>query len=395
VDRRHGAERCIAEQLERFAAHSDTEIHLYSQRVEDLAGVGRYPDASKSARILWHKVPAIGGPHLFAYLWWFFANQAQRWWDARIRRQKFDLLYSPGINAFDADAIAVHIVFHELYLQVHAQLSFRTAPLVSWPRLFHRRLYYQLMMALERRIYRRSASSLAGVSGLAASRLAKHFQRTDVMVIRNGVDAGRFSPELRQTRRTFVRKQISLSPSDFCILLIGNDWKIKGLGTLLNALALCRELPLKLLVVGADDRDAYEPTIRACGIADRVHFLDPSPDALQFYAAADVYASPSLEDAFGLPILEAMACGLPVIASRRAGVSEIITNGKDGMILKDTQDSHELAGMLRNLHADPGMCRQIGEEAWRTAQRHTWDRNAAEAWEFLEEAGAKKKRSKA
>jgi len=395
LDRRHGTERCIIEQLERFASHFDDEIHLYSQRVEDLAGVGRYPDASKAARILWHKVPAIGGPHLFAYLWWFFANQAQRWWDSRIRRQKFDLLYSPGINAFDADAIAVHVVFHELYLQVHAQLRFRTAPLASWPRIFHRKLYYHLMMALERSIYHRRASSLAGVSGLVASRLATHFQRTDVIVIRNGVDTGRFSPELRLARRTSVREQSSFSPGDFYILLIGNDWKTKGLDTLLEALALCRELPLKLLVVGTDDRDAYERTIRACGIAGRVRFLDPSPDVLQFYAAADVYVGPSLEDAFGLPILEAMACGMPVIASRRAGVSEIISNGKDGMILQDAQNSQELAGMLRTLHADPGMCRQMGEEACKTAQQQTWDRNAVEAWEFLEEAEAKKKRSKA
>lgn len=395
LDCRHGTERCIVEQLERFATHFDGEIHLYSQRVEDLAGVVRYSGASKSARILWHKVPAIGGPHLFAYLWWFFANQAQRWWDSRIRGKKFDLLYSPGINALDADAIAVHIVFHELYFQVRAHLRFRNAPLARWPRLFHRHLYYHLMMALERKIYRRGANSLAGVSSLVASRLAKHFERTDVVVIRNGVDTRRFSPELRQARRTSVREQFSFSPGDFCILLIGNDWKTKGLDMLLKALALCRELPLKLLVVGTDDRDAYEPKIRTCGIADRVRFLDPSPDVLQFYAAADVYVGPSLEDSFGLPILEAMACGMPVIASCRAGVSEIITSGKDGMILQEAQNSQELAGMLRILHADPGMRLRMGEEACKTAQQQTWDRNAAEAWEFLQEAAAKKKRSKA
>ena len=390
LDRRHGTERCIVEQLERFAARSGVEIHLYSQRVEDLAGVLRYPNASTSARILWHKVPAIGGPHLFAYLWWFFANQAQRWWDSHIRGQKFDLLYSPGINALDADAVAVHIVFHELYLQVRAQLRFRDAPLASWPLLFHRKLYYRLMMALERKIYRRTPSSLTGVSGMVASRLAKHFERTDVVVIRNGVDTRRFSPELRLARRTSVRGQFSLSLGDFCILLIGNDWKTKGLDTLLSALALCRELPLKLLVVGTDDRDAYETTVRACGIADRVRFLDPSPDVLQFYAAADVYVGPSLEDAYGLPILEAMACGMPVIASPRAGASEIINDKWNGMILRDPQDSQELAGLLRTLYANPELCRQIGQEGRLTAQQQTWDRNAEAVWQLLKDAAARK-----
>jgi glycosyltransferase involved in cell wall biosynthesis len=390
LDRRHGTERCIVEQLERISERSGVEIHLYSQRVEDLAGVVRYPNVSTSARILWHKVPAIGGPHLFAYLWWFFANQAQRWWDSHIRGQKFDLLYSPGINALDADAIAVHIVFHELYLQVRAQLRFRNASLGSWPLVFHRKLYYRLMMALERRIYRRGDISLAGVSGLVAARLAKHFERTDVVIIRNGVDTGRFSPGLRLARRTSVRGQFSISPCDFCILLIGNDWKTKGLDTLLNALALCRELPLKLLVVGTDDRDAYEPMIRACGIADRVRFLDPSPDVLQFYAAADVYVGPSLEDAYGLPILEAMACGMPVIASSRAGASEILNDRSNGMILRDPQDSQELSGLLRALYANPDLCRQIGQEAWLTAQQQTWDRNAGAVWQLLKDAAARK-----
>jgi hypothetical protein len=57
---------------------------------------------------------------------------------------------------------------------------------------------------------------------------------------------------------------------------------------------------------------------------DRLRFEAPSGDVLLFYAAADVYVGPSLEDSFGLPILEAMACGLPVIASAHAGASEMI-----------------------------------------------------------------------
>jgi glycosyltransferase involved in cell wall biosynthesis len=103
---------------------------------------------------------------------------------------------------------------------------------------------------------------------------------------------------------------------------------------------------------------------------------------------------PSLEDAYGLPILEAMACGLAVIASSRAGASEIISSGKDGMILREAQDPQELANMLRTLYANPELCRQLGQEACMTAQRQTWNRNAAETRGFLVEAAAKKGRSK-
>jgi glycosyltransferase involved in cell wall biosynthesis len=111
---------------------------------------------------------------------------------------------------------------------------------------------------------------------------------------------------------------------------------------------------------------------------------------MQFYAAADAYVGPSLEDAYGLPILEAMACGLPVIASSRAGVSEIITHRKNGMILRNPQDSGELAELLRELCSNPRSCEQIGREAVLTAGQQTWERNAAEIWELLKYAAEKK-----
>jgi len=390
LDRRHGTERCVVEQLERFAAAPGVEIHVYSQRVEDLAGVVRYRGGPSSGRIFWHKVSAIRGPHLVGYVWWFLANHIRRWWDTRIGGLKFDLLYTPGINTLDADAIAVHIVFHAFYDRVRERLKFRNAAIATWPRLLHRLLYYQLIMALERLIYRRRAVSLNSVSRLVACQLNKYFQRADVTVIPNGVDTVQFSSQSRTELRASVRARFQLSPSDFALLLIGNDWKKKGLDCLLETMAACGELRLKLLVVGSDQRSEYEAAVGRFGLAERVFFLEPSSDVIQFYAAADAYVGPSLEDAYGLPVLEAMACGLPVIASSRAGVSEIIAHRKNGMILHHPQDSVELAKLLRELSSNPGMCQTIGREAALTAGQQTWDRNAADLWEFLNQAAIKK-----
>src|SRR5260370_27255161 len=245
LDRLHGTERCIVEQLERLAARNDMEIHVYSQRIEDLNGVTRYLAPLSSSRILWHKVPALPGPHLFAHIWWLIANHLLRFWDSRIRGIKFDLLYSPGINALDADVIAVHIVFHEFYKQVRGHLSFRKTPPTAWPRLLHRLLYYHLIMALERLIYFRPAVSLSSVSGLVASQLAKYFQREDVVVIPNSVDTARFSSALRTELRASARDRFRLLSSDFVLLLIGNDLKKKGLDCVLAALAELRDLGLR------------------------------------------------------------------------------------------------------------------------------------------------------
>src|SRR5260370_7034376 len=106
--------------------------------------------------------------------------------------------------------------------------------------------------------------------------------------------------------------------------MIGNDWTNKGLDTLLIAFRECSELSLTLLVAGSDDRLAYEEAIRNLHLESKIRFVGSSPDVMQFYAAADAYVAPSLEDAYGLPILEAMACGLPVIASSPARPTAII-----------------------------------------------------------------------
>jgi len=147
LDRRHGTERCLAEQLTRFATQPDAEIHLYAQRVEDLSNVIRYP-ARSSGRIVWHRVPRLRGPHLFGYIWWFLANHLQRWWDRNVRGLKFDLLYSAGINAFDADAISIHVIFGEFYRRVRTSLRCRDASIYSWPVILHRRVYYRLIFLL-------------------------------------------------------------------------------------------------------------------------------------------------------------------------------------------------------------------------------------------------------
>jgi glycosyltransferase involved in cell wall biosynthesis len=385
LDRRHGTERCIIEQLVRISSPGGNAIHIYAQRLEDLRGVTPFTesnDAPSAPGMFWHRVSAISGPHLLQYIFWFYANRFARRRDAR-RGLKYDLTYSPGINATDADAIAVHIVFHEFVRQVRKQLSFRKNPWSSWPRLLHRRLYYRLIMTLEKLVYQNPRVALAAVSSLVAQQLKDYFNRSDVRVIRNGVDAQALSPAKRLARRDSARRQFELLGAHFTFLFVGNDWKKKGLDALLHALAKLPELPWRLLIVGSDSRAAYEQTLQTLRVASRVTFLGPSPDVLQFYAAADAYAAPALEDAYGLPVLEAMACGLPIIASSRAGVSEIVTHGVNGLVLRDPKDSGELSAALKLLITDAQLCRRLGQQAAQTAQHETWECNAQATWEWL------------
>src|ERR1700683_3862131 len=132
LDKSYGTERMVIEWISRLT--SEFEIHVYSQRVQDL-------DLSS---IVWRRIPTLPGPHLFNFLWWFAANRAWRAWDRRFRGLRHDLVFTPGPNCLDADAVSIHIIFAEFLRRVGQDLKFSRNPVRTWPRLLHRKLYYRL-----------------------------------------------------------------------------------------------------------------------------------------------------------------------------------------------------------------------------------------------------------
>jgi glycosyltransferase involved in cell wall biosynthesis len=371
VDRRHGTERALAELLERLANNFGFEIYLYAQRVEDLALSDRAKSRDPNAGTLfWRRVPSVPGPHLLQFLFWLWLNRLCRTWDRFFHGLRFDLVFSAGINCLDADVILVHAVFRRL-AELHEEA------VSSGLRTLHRTLYYRMLRFLERRVYGNPHVALAAVSQHTAAQLHHYFGRTGVPVIPNGVDTRVFHPEARSARRSMARQRWQFAPHEQVLLLIGNDWENKGLPVLLEAAAQCRDLPLRLLIVGQEDPAAFASAISRLQLAGRVSFSGPSADVLDFFAAADVYVAPSVEDSFNLPVLEAMACSLPVIVSTNAGVNECIRDRFDGLLLRDPQNPTELAATLRSLLKDPQGMLRLGENAGRTATSLSWDRHAA------------------
>lgn len=389
VDRRHGTERALAELLERFARDYGCEIHLYSQRVEDLI-LGPCSDGGGGqGNIIWHKVPSIPGPHLFQFLFWLFLNAFFRRRDRATRGLHFDLVLSPGINCFDANVVLVHVLFHRL--RELARNEVNPLAMSGLFRRLHRSAYYSFLTWLERRIYRNAHVSLAAVSDRTASLLNRYFRRDDIRVIPNGVDARYFSPAQRLALRTGARAQYKFQESHFVLLLIGNDWRNKGLSVILETMAALRDLPLCLLVAGQDTAaPLFFEAARSLGLSARCRWETTSTNAINLYAAADVYVSPTREDSFGLPLLEAMACGLPVITSVFAGASQIISHGLDGFVLTDPNDAATLANNLEDLHEHPDLKSRVGENARRTAEAYSWERTATATWQFLNEVASKK-----
>ncbi len=367
VDRRHGTERSLVEILQGLAERHGHEIHLYSQHVADLPVMPFNNRTTVSHHcIFWHRVPRLPGPHVLAFVFWIIANSLCRFRDRWLHHLHFDAVFSPGINATDADLVLVHAVFHRLKELQQDRPSMGLRGL-------HRTLYYRLLCFLEHRCYRRKSLRLAAVSPHTARQLAQYFGRNDAVIVPNGVDASLFSPAARQSLRNSARLKLGYSPSDIVLLLVGNDWRNKGLPVLLEVMSRLPHLPFYLCVVGNDTTAEFLPQINSLHLSHRVQFFAESSDILPFYSAADIYAAPSLEDSFNLPVLEAMACGLPIVVSRQAGISDYIADGVDGILLDAPEDSRALAGSLSLLLQQPELRHSIGENAARKAMKFSWD----------------------
>jgi len=373
LDKSHGTERMVVEWISRLA--DDFEIHVYSQKVEDI-------DLSK---VVWHRIPKLAGPHLFNFLWWFLANHVCRTWH-RARGLNYDLVFSPGINCLDPDAVSVHIVFAELVRRVRPELAFTRNSLSSWPRLLHRRMYYRLVIFLEGKVFRNPRIQLILTAVQSGAEIERFYGRKgELPVVSAGLDHIAFNPDRRSALRATARAALGLGADRFAILLVGNDWRKKGLVTLLAAMRTLSVLPVDLFVVGRDDPGPFDRSIRDSQLEGRVHFLPPRKDVEFYYAAADVYAGPSLEDTFALPAAEAMACGLAVIISARAGAAELITHGIDGLILDDPANAGSLAAMIRSLYESPELRSRLGRIASETARNYTWERSTRELATIFEE----------
>ena len=381
LDKQHGTERRVVEWILQLG--EIFEIHVYSQRIEDL-------DFSK---ITWHRIPKLPGPHLLGYLWWFIANQLARAWDRRIGGQRYDLTFSPGVNCLDADAVSVHIVFAEYVRRNHAAIEFARNPPWAWAALLNRKLYYGLIRFLEGRLYKRRNVRLILIARKTSEELARFYGRTEELpVVYLGLDHDVFKPAYRLAKRDAARAELRITEDRFALLLIGNDWRNKGIAVVLQALERLNQLPIDLLFVGREAAVDCRAVVENHCLDSRVRFLPVRRDVEFYYAAADAYVGPSLEDTFAQPPAEAMACGLPVIVSSTNGTSEIITNGEDGLILADPTDANALAVMIRRLYEDREFRERLGVNAAETARQYTWERNGRELTEIFQEVIRRKAR---
>ena len=164
-------------------------------------------------------------------------------------------------------------------------------------------------------------------------------------LVRNGVplERFRFDPELREKSRA----ELNLHEDQIALLFAGSGWERKGLLFAIEAMALCKNRKLRLLVAGRGDARRYKTTRLRFWREDPVRFLGEMADLVSLYAAADIFILPTIYDPFSNACLEALTSGLPVITTRSNGFSEIVEDRVHGSIIDNPAN---LVGLRDAIH---------------------------------------------
>jgi UDP-glucose:(heptosyl)LPS alpha-1,3-glucosyltransferase len=181
----------------------------------------------------------------------------------------------------------------------------------------------------------RKAGRVIAASQIVVSEITDlyRYPAHNIDVVRNGVplDKYRFDPGLREQSRA----ELNLKQDQIAVLFVGSGWERKGLLFAIEALALCKNRKMRLLVAGRGDARRYKTTRLRFWREEPVHFLGEVADLTPVYAAADIFVLPTIYDPFSNACLEALASGLPVITTRSNGFSEIIDEGVHGSIVNN------------------------------------------------------------
>ncbi len=204
-------------------------------------------------------------------------------------------------------------------------------------------------------------------SSVRAALWAADILDTHIRLIPSGIDSKRFVPNSNQ--RTTVRRQYGLTEDDPLVLAVGALVERKSHQTLIDAAARLKQsgIALQFLICGVGPlRPALESQVHALGLDSCVHFTGFCHDLPAHLSAADFFVHTPLSEGLGVAVIEALAAGLPVVASRVGGIPDLITHQVTGLLIP-TKDSVALETALAQYVHNPGWAKRLGQAGRATA----------------------------
>lgn len=207
-----------------------------------------------------------------------------------------------------------------------------------------------------------------------------------IRIIPNAIDPTRFHADDRLKRRDSERASWNVSRDAPVGLFVGMNYRLKGLAPLIRSLAnLPADHPFTLAVVGHRDFAEYQRLAQQYGVASRVRFLGFRADPKDAYFAADFLVHPTFYDPCSLVVLEALACGLPVITTKYNGAAELM-NDDCGIVVDSPLNAQALSAAIMEM-SQPGTRAQAAKAARTAAKQWTFEDHYRKLLSVFEEIG--------
>jgi len=364
-----GTERYVVN-LSKGLLDRDNEVHVFA---------AKYNPEDNDPRIIFHKVPIIPIGRLLKILSFIYFSQRL------LSKEMFDIICGFG-HSLKQDIYRIsgcHKVWEDKLLRIYSnpllRLLKRISPII-FPSYFLSSLieYYQCKTNGNRRIIT--------VSNQTKNELIKRYKidPKKIEVVYNGVDLEEFRIGKSDIRRRVIRNQYGLGKNDFVILFVANDFRRKGLEYLIRAIAELNQI--KVLVVGKGRRRYYQNLAHKLGVKDRIIFTGMiNKDLPSYYVSADIFVFPTFYDPLANVCLEAMAMGLPIITTKSNGISELLTDGKQGFIIDDPKDYKLIAQKINTLFCNKNLREQMSNEARKLANNYPLSKNINRILEICKE----------
>ncbi len=260
-----------------------------------------------------------------------------------------------------------------LVATIHDLAPFHVPAKYDWKRMFYGRVVARFLA--------RRQHQIIAISQTTADDIRRFFghRKENVTVIPNGVDVERFSPGPNNVARAVVAQRFGLNHPYF-LYVARLEHPGKNHVRLIQAFTRYKSATRsnwRLVLAGSDwqGADVIHAAIRQSPFAADIDSLGfvPDDDLPFLYRGADVVVCPSLYEGFGLPVLEAMACGRPVICSNRGALAEV---GGSAAVLLDPEDSVALSDHLARLALDEPLRRELGVAGLAQARKFSWETTA-------------------
>lgn len=225
--------------------------------------------------------------------------------------------------------------------------------------------WHRYTLAAEATMFRHpNLRAVICISRMVRDDIIRHYgvDQTKLHVIYNGLDLEVFHPRLKNHYRQDIRKRLAIPMNAPVFVYVGSGFARKGVATLIESASRMKNREAHFLIVGKDKHlQKYLALTKHSGLAARFHFLGPQKDVRPYLGTADAFVLPTLYEPLSNAVLEALACGLPVVTTTTCGAAELIRPEENGYIC-EARDTVLLARYLDNL-ALPGAAMAMSEAA--------------------------------